>query len=73
MKKTGKCSKRWVNPQSLEPEYIIINEYDQAYVGLIGGEPDFSINVNEAKILQGQSKFETLRRYSWCKVEQIFV
>jgi hypothetical protein len=73
MKKTGKCPKRWIDPQLLESKYIIINEYDQVYVGLISGEPDFSTNINEAKILQGQSKFDTLRRYSWCKIEQVFI
>lgn len=71
MKKTGKC--RWVDPQSLEPEYIVINDMDQVFVGLMGGEPDFSINIGEAKVLQGQTKFDTLRRHSWCKIEQVFI
>lgn len=71
MKKTGKC--RWVDTQLLEPEYIIINDMDQVFVGLIGGEPDFSTNIDSAKVLQGQSKFETLKRYSWCKIEQVFI
>jgi hypothetical protein len=73
MKKTGKCSKRWVDPQSLEPKYIVINDMDQVFVGLMGGEPDFSTNIDSAKVLQGQAKFETLKRHSWYKIEQIFV
>lgn len=68
-----KKSSRWIDPQPLEPEYIVVNEMDQVFVGLISGEPDFSINIDKAKVLQGQSKFETLRRHSWCKIEQVFI
>jgi len=71
MKKTGNV--RWVDPQSLEPEYIIINDRDQVYVGLIGGEPNFSTNIDRARVFQGQAKFKTLKRYSWCKIEQVFL
>jgi hypothetical protein len=73
MKKTGKCSKRWVNPQSLEPKYIIINKYSQVFTGLIGGEPDWSDDVLRAKQLQGQSKFDTLQRHYYIKIEQMFL
>ena len=73
MKKTGKCSKRWVNPQSLEPEYIIINAKDQVFIGLSGGHPVFSDDVDQAKPFRGQSKFDMLKRYSHVKIEQMFI
>lgn len=73
MKKTGKCPKRWVNPQSLEPEYIIINDKNQVYIGLDGGYPVFSDDIEKAKPFKGQSKFDTLKRHSYIKMEQMFL
>lgn len=72
MKETGKY-KRYRNPQDEEPEYIIINEWSRVYTGLIGGEPNFSDDVAQAKIFRGQAIFDKLKRYSWCKIEQMFL
>ncbi len=73
MKKTGKCRKRWIDPQSLEPEYIIVDDRDRVFIGLDGGYPVFSDNISQAKPFRGQAKFDTLRRYSHVKIEQMFL
>ncbi len=55
------------------PPYIILNERAQVYIGLIGGYPNFSDDLDEAKPLEGQAKFETLERVYHAKLEQIFI
>ena len=72
MKKTGKC-RRYKNPQGDEPQYIILNKYSQVFTGLIEGEPNWCDDVLQAKLLRGQSKFETLKRHSYLKIEQMFI
>lgn len=66
-------TKRWVNPNLLEPEYVIINESSQVFIGLIGGYPDWSDDLSKAKTFKGQSIFDTLKRYSDSKIEQLFL
>jgi hypothetical protein len=72
MKKIGKF-KRYRNPQDDEPEYIIVNTKDQVFIGLDGGYPVFSDNIDQAKPFRGQAKFDTLRRFSHVKIEQMFL
>jgi hypothetical protein len=55
------------------PSYIILNERAQVYTGLIGGYPNFSDDLDEAKPLEGQAKFETLERVYHTKLEQMFI
>ena len=56
-----------------EPEYIIIDEYARVFSGLKGGYPLFSDDIDDAKPLQGQSKFEFMKTYYYVKIEQIFL
>ena len=56
-----------------EPEYIIINEYAKVFSGLKEGYPIFSDDVDDAKPLQGQSKFEFMKTYYHVKIEQMFL
>jgi len=56
-----------------EPEYIIIDEYARVFSGLKGGYPLFSDDIDEAKPLQGQSKFEFMKTYYYVKIEQMFL
>jgi hypothetical protein len=55
------------------PKFIIINDLDQVYTGLIGGEANFSYDIEEAKLLQGQPKFDTLKRFTRIPLKQIFL
>jgi hypothetical protein len=55
------------------PKFIIINDLDQVYTGLIGGEANFSYDIEEAKLLQGQLKFDTLKRFTRISLKQIFL
>ena len=55
------------------PSYIVLNEYDQVYTGLIQGYPNFSHDIDEAKILEGQAKFDTLKRFARIPLEQMFL
>lgn len=66
-------SKRNSTRSSSDPEYIIFNDRDEVFIGLICGYPDFSKNIDQAKPLQGQSKFETLKKLYTYKLEQIFI
>ena len=72
MKKNGKC-KRWIPPQQIEPEYIVLNEHASVFVGLIGGDLNFSTDILNAKCLRGQEKFNMLQRASYFKIEQMFI
>lgn len=67
MKKIGKC------PEVEEPEYIILDEFARVFAGCKYGYPYFSENIDDAKPLQGQSKFEFLKSYSHVDLEQIFL
>ena len=56
-----------------EQSYIVLNEYAQVYTGLIRGYPNFSDDMNEAKPLEGQEKFDTLKRFAGIPLEQMFL
>ena len=70
MKRSKKKLLAW---QVEEPSYIILNSDAQVYTGLIGGYPNFSDDMDEAKPLEGQGKFETLQRFTKMPLEQMFV
>lgn len=55
------------------PKFIVINDLDQVYTGLIGGEANFSYDIEEAKSLQGQPVFDTLKRFTRIPLTQIFL
>jgi len=78
MKKTGNANLKKTKRKLLaweveEPPYIIVTPEAQVFTGLIQGYPNFSHNWDEAKPLEGQAKFETLKRYSKIDLEQIFI
>ena len=56
-----------------EPFYLILDEYVRVFSGLRKGYPYFSENIDDAKPLQGQAKFDYLQRYSTIKLEQMFL
>ena len=68
-----KSKKRKIVGNPKHPPYITLNLKAQVYTGLIGGYPNFSDNWDEAKPLEGQSKFETLERVYHAKLEQMFI
>lgn len=43
------------------PSYIIINQYEQAFVGLMGGYPQWSYNIEQAKEYDEESKINGMR------------
>lgn len=69
MKKTGKCRE----PEVIEPEFIILDEFARVFAGCKNGYPYYSENMDEAKPLQGQVKFDFLQRYSHLQLEQMFL
>jgi hypothetical protein len=56
-----------------EPEFIILDERARVFAGLREGYPFFSEDLDEAKPLQGQAKFDFLQRYHHLKLEQMFL
>ena len=69
MKKTGKCRE----PEVEEPEFIILDEFARVFAGCREGFPYYSENMDDAKPLQGQAKFDFLQRYSHLFLEQMFL
>jgi len=57
----------------IEPEYLILDEYARVFAGCREGYPFFSDDLDEAKPLQGQSKFDFMQRYHHLKLEQMFL
>ena len=69
MKKTGKCRE----PEVIEPEFIILDGLARVFAGCKHGYPYYSENMDEAKPLRGQSKFDFLNKYSHINLEQMFI
>ena len=69
MKPTGKCRE----PEIEEPEFIVLDDLARVFAGCRGGYPYFSENLDEAKPLKGQSKFDFLQKHSHIHLEQIFL
>ena len=57
----------------VEPEFIILDERARVFAGCREGYPFFSEDMNEAKPLQGQSKFDFMQRYHHLQLEQMFL
>jgi len=56
------------------PEYIILDENARVFSGLQCGYHVFSDNIDEAKPLQGQEKFDFMKRcMPHLKIEQMFL
>lgn len=72
MRKIGSVNKKR-KPQYTDPEYIVIDHCDKVFAGLKGGEPLFSDDLNDAKPLRGQSKFETLKYFCYQPIQQMFI
>ena len=72
MRKRGSVNKKR-KPQYTEPEYIVIDHQDRVFAGIKGGEPLFSYDLNEAKPLRGQGKFETLIHFCYQPIQQLFI
>jgi hypothetical protein len=43
------------------PNYIIINQYEQAFIGLMGGYPQWGYNLEKAKQYDEESKINGMR------------
>lgn len=56
-----------------EPEYLILDEYARVFSGCREGYPFFSDDLDEAKPLQGQEKFDFMQKYHYLKLEQMFL
>lgn len=69
MKKTGKCRE----PEVELPEYLVLDEFARVFAGCREGYPFYSEDMDEAKPLKGQEKFDTLQRYSHLILEQMFI
>ena len=69
MKKTGKCPE----VEIIEPHFIVLDALARVFAGCKHGYPHFSENMDDAKPLQGQSKFDFLQSYSHISLEQMFL
>jgi len=51
------------------PEFIVLNEYAQVFIGLLRGYPAFSDNWDEAKPLQNPDQIKHLKHGTSHKLE----
>ena len=59
--------------QKKEIPFIVLNEYAQAYTGLICGHPEFSNNWDDAKPLYDIDQIKYLKHGTSCKLEIHFI
>ena len=52
-----------------KPEFIVINEYAEVFIGLRGGYPEFSNNWDEAKPLTNPECIKNIQYGTNSKVE----
>jgi len=64
-------SKKYTNPKV--PQFIVLNEYCQVFYGLKEGYPDFSDDLNEAKLLENEGQFKMIQRGTLFKLEKEYV
>lgn len=69
MKKTGKCRE----PEIEESYFIVLDEFARVFAGCKHGYPHYSDDMDDAKPLQGQGKFDFLNKYSHITLEQMFI
>lgn len=50
-------------------EYIIVNQYDQVFVGLIAGYPHFDGDWQRARTLNNPEQFDKVKRGTLDKLE----
>lgn len=55
----GRKAKKPTIPE--EDNFIVINKYGEVYIGLLGGQPQFSLNWSLAKPLHKQNTTLLLR------------
>jgi hypothetical protein len=54
-----------------DKDFIIINPKNEVYIGLIGGEPAFSNDWNEAKKLNDQEQMNKIQRGYYMKLDKM--
>lgn len=54
-----------------DKDFIIINPKNEVYIGLIGGEPAFSNNWNEAKKLNQDEQLNKIQRGYYMNLEKM--
>ena len=60
-------------PETKEPEFIVLNEYAQVFCGLRGGYPEFSDNWDEAKPLYNMNQVRSIQYGTLHKLEIHYV
>lgn len=75
---TKKSKNKKVHPITLDPDYkpfIVMNERLQVWTGMTDGGRTllFSDNFDDAKPLDFDSQFRTLKRLTLDKLEQIYI
>ena len=56
-----------------EPEFIVLNDQCQAFIGFRKGEAIFSDDLDLAKPLYNDAQVETLRVFTYGKLEKEYI
>jgi hypothetical protein len=54
-------------------QFIVLNQDAEVWVGLLGGRPVFSPNIDEAKQLEHVDQFDMLQQVSPIKLERLYL
>lgn len=54
-------------------QFIVLNQDAEVWVGLLGGKPVFSTDIDEAKPLDRVEQFERLQQVHPTKLERLYV
>jgi len=54
-----------------QPEFIVMNEYAQVFIGLRRGYPDFSDDMDEARTIVSDAQFRIIQQGTSFKLEKL--
>ena len=54
-----------------EPEFIVLNEYAQVFIGMRRGYPEFSEDMDEARTIVNEAQFRIIQQGTSFKLEKL--
>ena len=54
-----------------QPEFIVMNEYAQVFIGLRRGYPEFGDDIDEARTIVNEAQFRIIQQGTSFKLEKL--